>query len=159
MGKRGRLPMHPHLRLLKGSPGGPGRAKPPIEAAIPDELPTPPAWLSAHALEQWHSVAPELYRCGLLTTLDLMPFASWCVAAARWKSASEALAAIPEAERLVVRGKVNPLVRIAHTAADEMQKLGAPFGLSGPGSRQRLVGVVKQAPGKFHGLIGGDEPA
>ena len=160
MGRRGPPPMHPHLRLLKGSPGGPGRARPPIEPTIPDAVPEPPAWLSGYALEQWRAVTPELYRCGLLTVLDVGPLAAWCAAAGRWKDACEALQALPEAERLVVGRKPQPLAKIARNAADDMMRFGAPFGLSGPASRSRLHGVVKQAAGKFAGLLGGGgEPA
>jgi len=144
MGRRGPPPMHPHLRLLKGNPGGPGRARPPIEPTIPDAIPAPPAFLTGYALEQWRAVAPELYRCGLL----------------RWKDACEALQALPEAERLVVGRKPQPLAKIARNAADDMMRFGGPFGLSGPASRSRLHGVVKQAAGKFAGLLGGGgEPA
>ena len=156
MGRRGRPPMPPYLRVLKGNPGGPGRARPQIEPTIPPELPAPPAWLTGYALDQWHAVAGELHRLGLLTVLDVGPLAAYCTAAGRWRSASEALQATPEAERLVVGRKPQPLVRIVRDAADQMQRLGAPFGLSGPNSWARLSGIVKQAPGKFTGLLGGD---
>jgi len=156
MGRRGRPPMHPHLRLLKGNPGGPGRARPQIEPTIPPEIPAPPAWLSEAARDEWRRVAPELHRLGLLTVFDVGPLAAYCTAAARWRCASEALQAIPESERLLVRGKPQPLGKVVRDAADQMQRLGAPFGLSGPGSRARLTGVVKPAPGKFTGLLGGD---
>jgi len=158
MGKRGPTPMPPHLRLLRGD-ARPSRAKPTIEPTIPDTIPEPPSWLPEQACAEWRAVAGELHRCGLLSTLDTAAFGAYCCAVARWKSACEALGAMPEAERLLSRGKVNPLVRIAHTAADVLAKLGAPFGLSGPGSRARLTGAVKRAPSKFAGFIGGDEPA
>jgi phage terminase small subunit len=65
MGRRGPTPMPPHLRLLRGNPGGPGRTRVPIEPTIPPEIPEPPAVLTGYALEEWHAVAPELYRLGL----------------------------------------------------------------------------------------------
>jgi len=157
VGRRGPIAQPPHLRVLRGD-GRPSRARPPVEAAIPEAVPEPPAWLPEQARAEWRCVSPELHRLGLLTELDLQPFSAWCCAVARWKAASEALQATPAADRLIVRGKVNPLVRIAHTAADEMQKLGAMFGLAGPVSRARLVGHGKQQPaGKFHGLLGRGE--
>ena len=58
MGRRGRLSIPPNLHLLKG--GRPDRALPPIEAAIADTVPEPPAFLDGHALDQWRAVAPEL---------------------------------------------------------------------------------------------------
>ena len=160
MGRRGRLPMPPNLRLLKGNPGGPGRARPQIEATIPDEIPEPPAWLSAGAIAEWRAVAGELHKCGLLSSLDVGPLSAWCDASARWKAASAALQALPEAERLVVDGKPQPLLRIVRSAADQMARLGQSFGLAGPGSRQRLAGAVQKAPSRFAGLLPGDnEPA
>jgi P27 family predicted phage terminase small subunit len=160
MGRRGRPPMPPYLRVLKGNPGGPGRARPQIEPTITDAIPESPAWLTGYALDQWHAVAPELHRLGLLTVLDIGSLSAYCTAAGRWRSASEALQATPEAERLVVGRKPQPLVKIVRDAADQMQRLGTPFGLGGPVSRSRLAGVVKQAPGKFAGLLGGGgEPA
>jgi P27 family predicted phage terminase small subunit len=157
MGRRGRLPMPPHLRLLKGSPGGPGRLRPQIEPTITDTIPEPPTFLNGHALDEWQRAAPELHRLGLLTVLDVGPFAAWCVAAGCWRTASEALEATPEAERLVVGRKPQPLVRIVRDAADQMQRLGAPFGLSGPNSRARLTAPAKREPSKFEGLLGGSE--
>ena len=91
MGKRGPPAMPPHLRLLRGD-ARPSRAKPPIEATIAPELPPPPAFLTGYALEQWHAVAPELYRLQLLTVLDVQPLAAWAVAAGRWRSCPRASA-------------------------------------------------------------------
>jgi len=119
MGKRGRLPMPPHLRLLKGD-GRPSRARQPVAAEIPATKPEPPSWLPEQACAEWRSVSGELFRLGLLTTLDTAPLAAWAVAAARFKAASEALQAMPESERLISKGKVNPLVKIVRNAADEM---------------------------------------
>jgi len=158
MGKRGPPPQPQHLRLLKGD-ARPSRAKPPIEATIAPELPAPPAFIGGHALDEWHAVAGELHRLGLLSVLDVGPLAAWCCAAGRFRAACEALQALPESERLLVKGEPQPLARIVRNVAAEMHRLGAPFGLSGPASRQRLAGVVKKPASKFTGFIGGDEPA
>jgi P27 family predicted phage terminase small subunit len=131
----------------------PSRNPPPIEATIPDEIPTAPAFLNGAALDEWTRVAPELHRLGLLSVLDVAPLAAWCAASARWRRASEALQAMPEAERLF-----SPLDKICRDAAKQAMAFGAAFGLS-PASRQRLSGSVKKAPGKFAGFIGGGEPA
>jgi len=158
MGRRGRTPMPPHLRLLRGD-ARPSRARTPVEATIAPELPAPPAFLSGYALEQWRNVAGELFRLQLLSVLDVGPLAAYCVSYGRWRSASEMLAALPESERLVVGDRPQPLLKIIRDSADQMMRFGAAFGLSGPSSRSRLVGVAKKAPGKFTGFIGGDEPA
>jgi len=151
MGKRGPPPMHPHLRLLRGD-GRPSRMKPPIAATIAPELPPPPAFLTGYALEQWHAVAPELFRLQLLSVLDVQPLAAWAVAAGRWRSAREALLAVPESDRLL-----HLLDKIVRNSARQMLTLGQPLGLAGPASRARLVGPGKKPPGKFTGYLG--EPA
>jgi P27 family predicted phage terminase small subunit len=154
MGKRGPTPMSQRLRVIRGD-GRPSRAKSTIEAAIAPTVPEPPAWLSKDARDEWLRVSPALHGCGLLSILDLQPFAAWCAAVARWKSACEALQRLPEDERLF-----SPLAKVCRDAGREMQRLGAPLGLAGPNSRARLTVAVKQAPGKFEGLLGrSDEPA
>ena len=66
----GPSPEHPHLTLLKGNPGK-RRARVPPEPARLDECPPPPDHLNGYAKETWLQVAPELFRVGLLTVLDV----------------------------------------------------------------------------------------
>jgi P27 family predicted phage terminase small subunit len=144
---------------LKANPGG-RPIQPSIRPTIPPEIPEPPECLSGYSLDEWHRLAPELHRLGLLSVLDVGPLSAYCGAVGRWKTASEALQATSEGERLLVGHKPNPLIKIIRDAADQMQRLGSAFGLGGPNSRARLVGIVKQPASKFAGLLGGgDEPA
>jgi len=156
MGTRGRLPMSQGLRVIRGD-ARPSRARPQIEATVPDTVPEPPAWLSEPVCAEWRSVSHELHRLGLLTELDLQLFAAWCVSVARWKAALAALAQVNDDERLT-----HPLSKVCRDSAREMQRLGAPLGLAGPSSRARLSVSVKRPASKlagFLGGLGGDESA
>jgi phage terminase small subunit len=83
-------PAHPHLRLLKGKPSE-RRVRVPPEPARGDECPPPPEHLNGYAKETWFQVAPELFRLGLLTVLDVGPLSAYCSAAAQLRQAEEAI--------------------------------------------------------------------
>ena len=81
---------------------------------------------------------PELHRLGLLTVLDLMPFAAYCQSYAMWRTASETLARMaekdPATSGLFVKradGNMaqNPLFGVARRAADDMVSLAGDFGM------------------------------
>ncbi|RZN26968.1 phage terminase small subunit P27 family [Bradyrhizobium sp. Leo121] len=155
-------PQGPHLRLLKGN-----RSKRPVrvppEPARADECPPPPEHLNGYARETWHQLAPELFRLGLLTILDVGPLAAYCTAAAQFRQAEEAIQRMAkEDERghaLTITGSAgsqvtNPLLRIASQAMNDMQRIGAQFGLT-PSGRLRLSGITPPPPpSKFDGLLG-----
>jgi P27 family predicted phage terminase small subunit len=115
-------------------------------------------------MDEWWCCAPHLHRLGLLTVLDHMPLAAYCVAYARWRQAEEAIAAFAAKDAvtsgLLVKTTVgdarrNPLVKIAADAAVDMLKFSSEFGLS-PVARSRLsAGVHGQPPAgrKFDGLL------
>jgi len=147
-------PEHPHLRLLKGNPGK-RRARVPPEPQRADVCPEPPEKLSDGAREEWRAVAPELHRLGLLTVLDVGPFAAYCSAMAHWRTAEEAIERLDSLTITTKSGqRVNPLVRIASQAANDALKFGAQFGLT-PAGRLRLSGTTPPTPpSKFDGLLG-----
>ena len=96
-----------------------------------------------------------MHRLGLLTVLDVGPFAAYCSALAHWRVAEEA---IERLDSMVITTKtgerVHPLIRIASQAANDALKFGAHFGLS-PISRLRLSGIEPpKLPGKFDDLLG-----
>ena len=95
-----------------------------------------------HAREAWLRLAPELHRLNLLTVLDVGAFSAYCWAYARWQQAEEALQRSGELTIKTAKGhpRVNPLVRIASQAMDDMRRIGAEFGLS-PNARSRLSGI------------------
>jgi P27 family predicted phage terminase small subunit len=151
------------LRLLRGNPG-----KRPIGAHIeperPAEPPEPPPFLAKHAQDEWWRVAPGLHQMGLLTVLDVMPLAAYCMAYARWRAAEEGLARTaefsPRTSGLLIRtmdgnARANPLARIAAAAAADMVRYAAEFGFS-PAARARIAaGPFADPPsgGKFDGLL------
>src|SRR5215831_16437271 len=84
------------MRALRGNPGkrpiGPAVA---LEVAVA-ALPTPPDFLTAYGLEEWHRVAPMIYRVGLLTDADVAHFAAYCRAFGQWRDIEETINEIEE---------------------------------------------------------------
>jgi P27 family predicted phage terminase small subunit len=159
----GRRPTPTHLRLLQGNPQRrPVRDEPqPLQLL---EAPPPPGFIEAYATEEWLRLAPELHRLGLMTIVDSAPFAAYCVAFARWRTAEEALAVMaakdPVMRGLIVKGKhgtavENPLVYTSRRAAQEMLRFAQEFGFT-PAARSRIQAGVSggQAPvSKFGDLL------
>jgi P27 family predicted phage terminase small subunit len=85
----------------------------------------------------------------------MQPFSAYCHAYAHWQQAEEAL---QRSDALTIRtaeghSRVNPLVRIASQAMDDMRRIGAEFGLS-PNARLRPSGIKPPTPpSKFDGLL------
>jgi P27 family predicted phage terminase small subunit len=160
---RGRKPTPTHLRLLQGNP-----QKRPIRSE-PEPLPLPepetaPGFIEAYATEEWHRLAPELARLGLMTMLDSAAFAAYCVSYARWRTAEEALGRMaakdPKFHGLIVPGKQgqaveNPLVYTSRRAAQEMLRFATEFGFT-PAARARIQAGVNGPPAhvsKFGDLL------
>jgi P27 family predicted phage terminase small subunit len=161
---RGRKPLPTHLRLLRGNPGK--RAIPKHEI-VPDsspDVPAAPAHVSGYALEEWNRLAPQLHRFGLLTSVDLSPFAAYCLCYQRWRQAEEGLKALADRDPLTCgivlkQGKhgiavMNPLVYASARAAADMVRYAAEFGFT-PAARARIAAGVSGPPmsGKFDGLL------
>jgi P27 family predicted phage terminase small subunit len=160
---KGRKPTPSHLRLLQGNVQ---RRPVPMDEPQPLQLldaPPPLAFIEAYAKEEWERLAPELVRMGLMTLVDSAPFAAYCVAFARWRTAEEALARMadkdPVMRGLIVRSKAgtameNPLVYTSRRAAQEMLRFASEFGFT-PAARARIhTGVAGQAPvSKFGDLL------
>jgi len=145
-------PKPPHLQIIRGNPGK-HRLRHSVEPPVPPQPPEPPGCLSGYSLDEWYRLASQLHELGLLTALDVGPFAAYCSAYQTWREASEVLARTPESEQLVVDGRPNPLVRIARNAANQMIAIGAQFGLS-PSARARVTGITPpKEPSKFAGLL------
>ena len=151
--KRGPRPTPTVLKLIRGNPG-----KRPINKAEPKPKPVrrprPPIELNADALKEWHRVAGELQKLGILTKLDLAALAAHCVAFSRFKSANEALRVMaakdPVFEGMLIKTKQgnwiqNPLLGIARRAAADMVQFAVEFGMT-PSSRSR----VKVSPRNKH---------
>jgi len=149
------------LKLLRGNPG-----KKPIRTQLePDRLPEAPdapVFLQGYAQDEWRRVAPSLHVLGLLSTLDVMPLAAYCLGYQRWRQAEERLGELaveePESRGLLVKvreghARRSPLVQIAASAAADMLRFASEFGMT-PAARARISAGVGRAPaGKFDGLI------
>jgi P27 family predicted phage terminase small subunit len=141
---QGRKPTPASLKRITGNPG-----RRPIRPELQPErgdLPEPPEFLTEDAKAEWWRVAPELHHLGLLTVVDLLPFAAYCQAFGRWRAAERAIAKMADAQTagLMIRttngnAVQNPLVGTANKAASDMVKYAAEFGLT---------------PSKFDGLLG-----
>ena len=76
---RGRPPTPTYLKLIKGtSRASRGKRKQtPLDRS--GAMPTPPAFLNAEALAEWHDKFPVLFAAGLVTLTDRAVFAAYCV--------------------------------------------------------------------------------
>jgi P27 family predicted phage terminase small subunit len=125
-------------------------------------LPEPPDDLSDLAKDEWRRVTPELHALGLLTVVDVKPLAAYCAAYAMWAKAERLLAIMEENDPatcgFVTRGFnntliVNPVIRVARTAANDMVKFAGEFGFT-PVARTRIAaGIASDGRSKFDGML------
>src|SRR4051812_43814160 len=76
------------LRVMRGNPGKRRIGVEP-EPEIAESVPEPPSFLTSYAADEWWRVAGELHRLGLLTVVDVGPFAAYCSAYQTWRTAVE----------------------------------------------------------------------
>ncbi len=125
------------IRILEGNPS---RRPLPQREPKPDRtMPVPPVVLGAIAMEEWHRMAPELQRIGVLTMADRTNLAAYCKLYERWVLAEQKV----NEEGLTVEtfnGYVihNPHIGIANTALGLMLKYMIELGLT-PSSRTRIA--------------------
>ena len=133
----GRKPKPSALKLLSGNPG-----KRPLNSAEPtyqiDGELVPPEDLDTKAREEWLRCAPLLRDAGVLTTIDKTALAALCMCYSRWMEAERHV----RREGCVISGStgspvMNPYVRVAAQALDQMRALMGDFGMT-PSSRSRL---------------------
>lgn len=152
------------MKLLRGNPGKLAIPKNEPQPASELECPAPPSFLASYAVHEWHQIAPELHRLGLLTLVDTVSFAAYCEADSRWRTAEETIARLAAGDHTMVvcwlrrpmaPWGINPLVRIASRAANDMVRFATEFGLT-PVARARIAAGVGGLPGpnKFDGLLG-----
>ena len=137
MAKRGRKPKPTALKKLEGNPG---------KRQLNDYEPRPPAstlrcpnYLLPEAKKEWRRLAPALIAMGVLTVADVVPFAAYCTAFARWREAEDFITqhgAIYKDPRGFARP--NPYVAIAAHQLREIKSLAAEFGLT-PANRTAII--------------------
>ena len=157
---KGRKPKPTHLKLVTGNAGK--RPLPTKEAKPALELPMPPPELSDDAKVEWGRVSGELYCVGLLTKIDRATLAAYCQAYGRWMEAERALTAMKSnafGGMLLKTGNggvmVNPLLKVAERAMNDMVRIAAEFGMS-PSSRSRIeasapAGQIDDPAAEFFG--------
>jgi P27 family predicted phage terminase small subunit len=158
----GPRPLPTNLHVLRGNPSKkPIRPEP--QPTRTEQVPDAPAFLIGYACDEWHRVAPELHRLGLLTVLDIALLAAYCRAYHTWRTAIEALHDMAERDPvmhgLIVKSRAgaamqNPIVLTARQAANDMLRFAAEFGLT-PAARAHIAAGVYNSPtaSKFDGLL------
>jgi len=164
---RGRRPTPTFLKLIRGNPGKQRLPQGEPEPQRPDDIPSPPSFLTGYAADEWRRVAGELYHLKLLTRIDVNLLAAYCVSYKRWRDAEEALLELGSSlplKGLMMRYRNggdlmrNPLVSIAHHAAADMVRYAGEFGLS-PAARARIALPARVPASKFGDLLAGyDRP-
>lgn len=122
MSPRGQKPKPTHLKLVTGTAR---RDRMPKNEPMPDlALPPVPPELCDDAKLEWGRVSIELYKLGLLTSIDRSALAAYCAAWGRFVRAERMLRTLGDgrADGLLTKtakGEIipNPLVRIARQAA------------------------------------------
>lgn len=88
MATRGRKSKPTALKLLEGNPGNrPLNTAKPRSTGVPDC----PDWLEDEAKAEWERMSTVLENMGMLTDMDMVAFAGYCQAYARWREAEEFL--------------------------------------------------------------------
>ncbi len=122
------MPHRPKPTKLKILEGNPGKRPLPTDEPQPQGVPECPASLDAVARAEWHRIAPELIRLGLLTAVDQETFACYCEAVSMLKAARR------EMKR---RGVLSPARLVADAMLRQVRALGTEFGLT-PSARSRM---------------------
>lgn len=133
---QGRKPKPTALKKLAGNPGK--RALNNGEPQPRVVLPPAPDHLKNDERIKWNELAKELHELGVLTSLDQDALAFYCVLFVRWKKAEQVVHEKGEIIK-TTNGNIiqNPYLSIANRALEQMNKLGAEFGMT-PSSRSRV---------------------
>jgi len=110
------------------------------ELNVTSILPDPPPELSGVGLEEWHRMAPELHKLGVLTALDVTLLHMYCTVFARWINAEKKIKEIQDGEISTTPNgyqQQSAWLTIANQCVKQTQSLCAEFGLS-PATRARL---------------------
>jgi len=124
------------MKLLSGNPGK--RALNHAEPKPRVVLPRPPEHLSEDEKTKWKLTVKELHPLGLITTIDKDALAMYCVIFVRWLKAEKMVREKGEIIKTAAGNIIqNPYLSIANRALDQLNKLGAEFGMT-PSSRSRV---------------------
>lgn len=133
---RGRKPKPSALKKLAGNPGK--RAMNKTEPQPKVVLPAAPVHLKGDERAKWDELAAELHELGVLTTLDRDALGMYCVLFVRWTKAEQVVREKGEIIKTTGGNIIqNPYLSIANRALEQLNKLGAEFGMT-PSSRSRV---------------------
>lgn len=141
---RGRKPVPPQLRLVRGNPGK-RSAKAAAQIAEPG-MPEPPDCLDAEALAEWSRLGPGLAAAGVLTPDDLGVFAAYCQSWSAWLGAERM---IKEFGRMVTSPRglpvPTPWLQVSAQAEQRYLRAASELGLT-PVARARVsIKAAKKA--------------
>lgn len=152
------MPAHRKPTALKVLAGNPGKRPLPTNEPTPEiAAPDCPAHLSEEARAEWLRIVPLLLTLRLLTKIDMVALAAYCVLYARWAEAERKVA---EGGTLVkVNGQVipSPHLTIATNSLKLLKDYLAQFGLS-PAQRSKMhvePAPVEKPPSKWEGKLVG----
>lgn len=150
---QGRKPKPTAVKLLEGNPGK--RALNHAEPKPRVVLPRPPEHLSDDEKAKWKATVKELYPLGLVTTIDKDALAMYCVIFVRWIKAEKMVREKGEIIKTAAGNIIqNPYLSIANRALDQLNKLGAEFGMT-PSSRSRVKADVMDPDQKLERMLFG----
>lgn len=156
MATRGRKPTPTAIKVLEGNPGK--RALNKNEPKPEKKAPRCPAWLEDEAKKEWKRMSKTLEQMGLLTDMDMVAFAGYCQAYARWKEAEDFLTQHGSIVR-TPNGYLQqvPQVTIAQTNLRTVLRFCEQFGLT-PSARSRISGdgAPSDPEDDMEQLLGGD---
>ena len=150
---RGRKPKPTELKRLAGNPGK--RALNRAEPRPRIVSPRPPAHLSDDEKAKWKALVKVLYPLGLVTNIDLDQLSMYCVLWGRWIKAEKMVREKGEIIKTAAGNIIqNPYLSIANRALEQLNKLGAEFGMT-PSSRSRVKTEVPDAEHELEQMLFG----
>ena len=132
----GRSPKPTKIKVLEGNRG---KKKLNTEEPQPDNgMPACPEFLSEIAQAEWHRLAPQLHRIGVLTQVDGNTLAAYCSAFDLWQDAlrktNQHGTVIKSPSGYPIQ---SPWVAIVNKQVELMNKLAGELGIT-PASRSRI---------------------
>ena len=132
----GRKPKPTALKILNGNPGHKPLNK--REPQPRQTVPRCPGHLDEVAKREWRRVIREVRGMGMITALDRVGLAVYCVLWSRWVTAEEQLAKTGLIIKTTTGNVIqNPLLGVANRAQAELRKWVVEYGLT-PSSRSRI---------------------
>lgn len=161
MGSRGPQPLPTQLKLIRGNPGREVLNRHEPQPRLAPDVPVAPDYLTPYAREEWDRIITEIYRLKLVTIVDVTALTAYCETYSLWRTAKDAIAAMAAHDTLTKGLMVktpngvsaNPLVSVAQSAARDLIRFAAEFGLT-PVARSRINAIEAIGAGEFEGLLG-----